>query len=207
MLLLLLGQLVMNPVLTFSSSGANDLQPDGLGGRQVDVFTQSGGEGPSTADGFFGPDDAVNLFANVSYNGWPVVGIIVAFEVRTADDTIFAALGEVSNQTGMAVMNLRLPRPETLAESSYGYWNVTATVAIAEVLVNDTLQFKLLHLIPGDVNRDYVVDILDLTLVAVAFSSTPGQPNWNPQADIDNNGTVDIFDLVTVAVHFNEVSW
>jgi hypothetical protein len=148
-----------------------------------------------------------SLFANISYNGWPVVGIMVAFEVRAADKTIFTASGEVTNQTGTAAMNLRLPRPELLTESSYGYWKVIATANIAEVMVNDTLQFKLLHLIPGDVNHDYVVDIIDLTVVALAFNSTPDKPEWNPHADINGDEVVDIFDLVTVAVHFNEVSW
>ena len=209
---LLLLSLLFGHVITISMSavagfGPNDLQPDELSGRQIDVFTQSGGEGLSAPDGFFGPEDDVYLFANVSYNGWPVVGVIVAFEVRTANDSIFTASGEMTNQTGAAVMSLRLPRAEVLIEPYYGYWKVTATAAIAEVLVNDTVQFKLLHLIPGDVNRDYVVNIIDLAVVALAFSSTPGMPNWNPHADINGDGTVDIFDLITVAVHFNEESW
>ena len=207
LLFLLLGQLVMSPISAFSGSGANDSQPNGLSGRQVDVFTQSGGEGPSIPDGFFGPDDAVYLFANVSYNDWPVVGVMVAFEVRTANDTVFTASGVVSNENGTAAMNLRLPRPEALTEPLYGNWTVTATATIAEVMVNDTVQFKLLHLIPGDVNHDYVVDIIDLTIVALAFSSRPDQPNWNFRADINRDDVVNIIDLVTVAIHLNEKSW
>lgn len=207
LLSLLLEQVITTPMLVEAGSGLNGLQSDALSGQQIDVFTQSGGEGLSAPDGFFGPEDGVYLFANVSYNGWPVVGVIVAFEVRTANDSIFTTSGEMTNQTGTAAMNLRLPRPEMLIEPYYGYWKVTTTVAIAEVLVNDTVQFKLLHLIPGDVNHDYVVDIIDLTVVALAFSSTPEMPNWNPRADINGDGTVDIFDLITVAVHFNEQSW
>ncbi len=206
-LFLLLGQLVMSPISAFLGSSAYDLQADGPTGRQIDLFTQSGGEGPSTPDGFFGPDDVVCLFANVSYNGWPVVGIMVAFEVRTANDTVFTASGEVTNQTGTAAMNLRLPSPETLTEPLYGNWTVTATATLAEVMANDTMQFKLLHLIPGDVNHDYIVDIMDLTLVAIAFSSRPGQPNWNSRADINRDGLVNIIDLVTVAIHLNQKSW
>jgi hypothetical protein len=171
------------------------------------VFTQTGGEGPSTPDGFFGPDDAIYLFANVSYNAWPVVGVMVAFEVRTANDTVFTASGVATNQTGTATMNVRLPRPDTLTEPLYGNWTVIATAVIAETMVNDTVQFRLLHLIPGDVNHDYVVDIIDLTIVALAFSSKPGQANWNSRADINNDGIVNIIDLVTVTVHFNEKSW
>jgi hypothetical protein len=53
-----------------------------------------------------------------------------------------------------------------------------------------------------DVNNDGVVDILDITLVARAFNSNPGGPNWNPVADIDHNGVIDILDIACVAMDF-----
>lgn len=56
----------------------------------------------------------------------------------------------------------------------------------------------------GDVNADGIVDIFDITTVALAFNSKPGNSNWNPIADINNDGTVDIFDIVVVAIHFGE---
>ncbi len=207
LLSLLLWQLIIVPISVTSSLGMDDSAPDELSGRKVDVFTQSGGEGPWTPDGFFGPEDEVYLYANVSYNGWPVVSVMVAFEVRTANDTIFTVSGVVTDQEGTAEMTFRLPRAEILTEPYYGNWTVTAAVTIAEVLVNDTLQFKLLHLIPGDANRDYVVDIIDLTIVALAFSSRLGQPNWDSRADFNGDDVVNIFDLVTVAVHYHERSW
>jgi hypothetical protein len=54
----------------------------------------------------------------------------------------------------------------------------------------------------GDVNGDCVVDIFDLTAIALAFSSSPGDPDWNPDADLLEDGTIDIFDLVTVVVNY-----
>jgi len=63
----------------------------------------------------------------------------------------------------------------------------------------------MIHVLsPGDINKDCVVDIFDVTIVALAFSSTPSDPNWNPVADINSDGIVDIFDLVVVALHFGE---
>jgi parallel beta-helix repeat protein len=56
----------------------------------------------------------------------------------------------------------------------------------------------------GDINGDRVVDIFDVTTVALAFNSEPGDPNWNEIADINNDNLVDIFDIVIVAVHFGE---
>ena len=58
----------------------------------------------------------------------------------------------------------------------------------------------------GDIIPDGVVDIFDVTTVAVAFDSIPYNPNWNPNADINNDQTVDIFDIVVVALHFGETS-
>ena len=57
---------------------------------------------------------------------------------------------------------------------------------------------------PGNIHADGVVDIFDITTVALAFNSIPGDLNWNPIADINNDGIVDIFDIVVVALHFGE---
>jgi len=67
---------------------------------------------------------------------------------------------------------------------------------------NISIQYK--RTIPGDVNADGIVDIFDITTVALAFSSIPGDSNWNPVADINNDQLVDIFDIVVVALHFGE---
>jgi hypothetical protein len=40
--------------------------------------------------------------------------------------------------------------------------------------------------------------------VAVAFSSKPGDPNWNTLADINNDSLVDIFDIAVIALNFGE---
>jgi hypothetical protein len=54
----------------------------------------------------------------------------------------------------------------------------------------------------GDVNGDCIVDLYDLTAVALAFSSSTGDPNWNPEADLKEDGTIDIFDIVTIVVNY-----
>lgn len=54
----------------------------------------------------------------------------------------------------------------------------------------------------GDVNGDCVVDLYDLTAVALAFSSRTGDPNWNPEADFTEDGMIDIFDLVVVTINY-----
>jgi parallel beta-helix repeat protein len=56
----------------------------------------------------------------------------------------------------------------------------------------------------GDINHDGAVDIFDIVIIALAFSSIPSDPNWDVIADINSDGIVDIFDLVVVALHFGE---
>ncbi len=56
---------------------------------------------------------------------------------------------------------------------------------------------------PWDVNDDAVVDVLDLTIVALHFGEAiTGSPDENP--DVTGDGWVDILDLVSVGQHFGE---
>jgi len=61
----------------------------------------------------------------------------------------------------------------------------------------------------GDLIGEYLttapdgdVDIYDLVVVTKAYGSSPGEPNWNPKADVNNDRVVDIFDLVLTALYY-----
>jgi len=58
---------------------------------------------------------------------------------------------------------------------------------------------------PGDVNMDGIVDILDLVTVGEAFGSNPEHVRWNSAADEKEDGLIDIFDLVLVCNSFGIV--
>ena len=82
----------------------------------------------------------------------------------------------------------------------------------AEAILNETDLADNVHIggdilvaLPGDAAAPYgVVDIFDIVQVASAFQATPGAPNWNPNADFNNDGIIDVFDMVVVAVHFGD---
>lgn len=53
-----------------------------------------------------------------------------------------------------------------------------------------------------DLNGDGKVDMLDVSTVARAFGSHPGDSSWDPTADLDDDQDVDIKDLYIVAINF-----
>ena len=56
----------------------------------------------------------------------------------------------------------------------------------------------------GDLNGDYKVDILDAIMLSKAFGSCPGDPNWNPNADLVEDSIVDILDAIALAKTFGQ---
>lgn len=56
----------------------------------------------------------------------------------------------------------------------------------------------------GDVNKDGIVNIVDLSIIALAYGSPQTDPTWNPDADLNKDGTVGLEDLVTVLVDYGK---
>jgi len=120
-------------------------------GRQVDVYTQYpspyGGQGPNMPSDMFWPQKEVWLYANVTYNLWPVQNKVVAFEIRNACGELITILTAISDEDGVAMTTFRIPWPCDDPESLFGIWEVTATVDIACIVVNDTLSFHFDYLV------------------------------------------------------------
>ena len=57
-------------------------------------------------------------------------------------------------------------------------------------------------LINGDVTDDNAVDVSDLSALADAFFTSPGDTSWNPDADLNGDSSVDIQDLSILADNF-----
>jgi len=55
-----------------------------------------------------------------------------------------------------------------------------------------------------DVNRDGVVDIMDLAIVASVYGTSVGNFRYNPSADLDQNGKINICDVAIVARSFGQ---
>ena len=87
------------------------------------------------------------------------------------------------------------------ADVPCGTYTLTAVATIptgSSVFSDGNITVRLM----GDVNGDGRVDLRDIALVARAFGSTPGSPNWNPAADLNGDGIVNMQDIALVARHF-----
>jgi hypothetical protein len=58
--------------------------------------------------------------------------------------------------------------------------------------------------IVGDINNDGTVDKTDSDLLQKAFNTRPGDPNWNPDADLNKDGVVDILDAIIIGSNFGK---
>jgi hypothetical protein len=84
---------------------------------------------------------------------------------------------------------------------AYGNYTLSATIDST----NSTVTSGVVTVtIPGDINGDGTVDIYDAIALASAYNSSPGSPNWNPNADILGDGIVDIYDAIALASHYGQ---
>jgi len=90
---------------------------------------------------------------------------------------------------------------------AYGSYNISAyawPVPGETNLANNNCTGGVVKVsIVGDINGDFKVNLSDLTLLAKAYNTKPGNPKWNPNADFKNEGMVGLDDLTLMARHYN----
>jgi parallel beta-helix repeat protein len=91
---------------------------------------------------------------------------------------------------------------------NHGAFTETFNVIIYhDKLAVPTLEQREIFWSMGDVNRDGYIDHIDIDLIAAAFGSNPGDPNWNPDADLNQDSTVDVQDLFICSHHYGQNIW
>jgi len=64
--------------------------------------------------------------------------------------------------------------------------------------------------VPGDVSGstqgvyDKKCDMKDVAYLVMLFNTKPASPNWNPNADVDNNAVVNMKDIAIAITNFNQ---
>jgi hypothetical protein len=52
---------------------------------------------------------------------------------------------------------------------------------------------------PGDTNKDYTINVLDLIFIAGRLGIGPTNPLWDPIADVNLDGRIDVLDAIEAA--------
>jgi hypothetical protein len=73
-----------------------------------------------------------------------------------------------------------------------------------EILVTVPVSLIVWPGLPGDMDGDCDVDIVDVMLVASRWNSAPGNPRYDARYDVDADGDIDVVDIMLVAAHWNE---
>jgi hypothetical protein len=60
--------------------------------------------------------------------------------------------------------------------------------------------------VPGDVNGNGKVDVVDLLMVAKAFGTNSHSPSWDPNMDVDCNNKADVIDMLITAKNYSKTS-
>jgi len=134
----------------------------------IDLYTQKephSGRGPNQPSDAFAPNENVTLYANVTYNGFPVLGRIVTFEVNgpiNNVENISQTRTAITGAGGAANFTFTIPQPsEKAKEAVFGTWSALAYVDIALVQAKDTLSFQV----------DWILEILSIESVDAANAS------------------------------------
>ncbi len=157
-----------------------------------------GGQGPNQPMGRVFPLSKVIMYANVTYNYWPVQQKEVSFQVEgpyayanghfTPKPNYLVLSRETArtDQNGVANITFAMPWPSENPESMLGAWKVTASANVRDVTVNDTLYFYY----------DY-----DAGIVCAHFGTSKGEAQYDSLYDITKDDYIGTDDIFIAAFH------
>jgi nitrous oxidase accessory protein len=149
--------------------------------------------------------ETVNITVTVKNTG--KLGTAETFTVTPKRNGTNIETKQVTNLAAGATQNI------TFTWNTAGIETGTYTISATASLVTDELNtdnnnrtdgtVTVEAPIPGDTNGDGVVNEQDLIALAQAFSTTPESPNWNPNADFNQDGIIDAQDLRMLGRNYN----
>jgi parallel beta-helix repeat protein len=91
----------------------------------------------------------------------------------------------------------------------YGDYNITVNVEplLGELVLGDNAKgiSKLIRVtVPGDVDGNSVVSIMDVVKITSSYMAKRGQPAYNSNADINDDGVINILDVVICTSHYGQ---
>lgn len=167
----------------------------------IDVYTQymCNGQVPSEQSVSYGPRDEVVILANVTYSSWPIQSMLVHFEIIDPNNVTLSELIATTDDYGRATISFTIPWNDN---SVYGCWKVVGTILFADKTFQDVLTFEVV--IPGDINHDGIINMLDVQALIKAYGSFPGHTHWNHNADLNKDCKVDLMDVFRMMENYGK---
>jgi hypothetical protein len=139
---------VYNNAVVFDLYGGatNDGEITLVGGPYWQFPAPYGGQGPNNPMDLVLPQSLVYLWANLTYNYYPVTAKEVAFEVQGPNNFVLK-LEAATDENGVAGVTFRMPWPDPDPASALGIYTVTATVSVSDVNYQDTMQYEYDYLL------------------------------------------------------------
>ena len=136
----------------------------------IQVFTDKGGIGTGIS-GTYGPQDLLKIYGLVTYQNLMVSNQSVSFSLQNSNGTIISVGNGLTNQSGIAHVEYRLPAPDPNATMIvFGTWTITASVNVSQNVLTNTTRFNFNYLsnieaiqIPASVQRLQTISI-ELTI-------------------------------------------
>jgi hypothetical protein len=132
-------------------------------GRMIDVYIgvechafpyPYGGQGINESADIVWAQKLICMWANVTYNMWPVQRKIVTFEILYPNGETLTVLSAITDDLGVAFASFRMPWPCDDPESLFGIWHIIASVDVACIIVKDHLWF----------HYDYLANLVKATI-------------------------------------------
>jgi hypothetical protein len=155
-----------------------------------------GGQGPNVTMDTVENQSLVYLWANLTYNSGFVGNKNVAFEIDEPNGSLYTDLVAFSDINGVAGVNITMPWVIE-SKSLFGVWTVTATVEIADQVVNDTVQFQYSH-VPF-----HEVIVVSVTAPTWMYQDLPVIPHECANITVTVENVGDFPENVTVSLYYN----
>jgi len=115
-----------------------------------------------------------------------------------------ASFGESAGPDGSGVLATIAFSPHATGISNLHLQGVKVTDTVPETIPVDLQDGQVTVSIPGDLNGDCVVDVVDIMIVASRWGAVEGEPRYNPACDMDNDGDIDVVDIMLVASRWGD---
>jgi hypothetical protein len=128
------------------------------------------------------------------------------FSINNTNGTLRISTTGMNIQTGISGSG-------TLATARFrakngGYSDLALKITLIDENLRNVMNIDsrnasvVVRTILGDTNGDCIVNLLDLSIVGKAFHLKPGDPYWDPRADINKDNFINIVDLATVGQNY-----